>query len=163
MVLVYLSGPIIVSENRRDDFYKAVIEILEGQGFEVFAPQFLPHAEPAEIYQRDVDHVRKSDLVIAEVSSPSHGVGMEIMLTIELGKPLLLFHHKDASRISKMVTGADGIVIFEYGSIQEVTAVLRSINLASLTVLKCSSCNSQIAAESKGSLWCVSCGSEVLE
>ena len=163
MVLVYLSGPIIISENRRDDFYRAVIQTLEGKGFEVFAPQFLPPAEPVEIYRRDVEHVRKADFVIAEISSPSHGVGMEIMLAIEMEKPLLLFHHENAGRISKMVTGSTGVAIFEYRSTEEVVAILRSINLEELKVLKCPSCHSQIAARSNGNSWCVSCGSEVPE
>ncbi|MFX1369106.1 MAG: nucleoside 2-deoxyribosyltransferase, partial [Promethearchaeota archaeon] len=151
MVLVYLSGPIIISENRRDDFYKAVINFLELFNFEVFAPQFLPHAEPSEIYRRDVESVRKADFIIAEISSPSHGVGMEIMLGIELGKPLLLFHHRAVDKISKMVTGADGIAIFDYQEPGEVVAILRSINLHELVVLRCSSCSSQVAAIAQGS------------
>jgi nucleoside 2-deoxyribosyltransferase len=160
MVLVYLSGPIIIAENRRDDFYKAIIDSLEALDFEVFAPQFLPHAEPSEIYRRDVEAVRKADFIVAEISSPSHGVGMEIMLGIELGTPLLLFHHKDVNRISKMITGADGVAIFSYREPEEVAAVLRSINLHELAVLKCTSCNSQVAAMDQDTLWCVVCGSK---
>ncbi len=160
MVLVYLSGPIIISENRRDDFYKTVINFLESSNFEVFAPQFLPHAEPSEIYRRDVESVRKADFILAEISSPSHGVGMEIMLGIELGKPLLLFHHKDTDRISKMVAGADGKAMFEYGTPEEVVAILQSINLHELKILNCSSCDSQVAAISNGTPWCVACGSK---
>ncbi|NHJ13226.1 MAG: hypothetical protein EAX95_06085 [Candidatus Thorarchaeota archaeon] len=161
MALAYLSGPIIISENRRDPFYKTIIEVLQSRGFEVFAPQFLPPAEPEAIFQRDVDALRKSVLVIAEISSPSHGVGMEIMLAIELEKPLILFHHKAASRISKMVTGAPGCAIFEYQSVEEAAAILRSINLEELALVKCPKCQSHIAAKDNASFWCVQCGNRV--
>ncbi|MFW9933544.1 MAG: nucleoside 2-deoxyribosyltransferase [Candidatus Thorarchaeota archaeon] len=113
MVHVYLSGPIIHSELRKDDFYKAVVNHLESRGISVFAPQFLGPAEPAEIYRRDVEQVRECDLLIAEVSNPSLGVGMELMLARMTETPILLFRHLNSSPLSKMVSGLDCKVLYE--------------------------------------------------
>ena len=159
MTLAYLSGPIIHSKDRRDDFYRAVIDILEEKGVEVFAPQFLPPASPEEIYERDVRNVRACDFLVAEVSSPSHGVGMEIMLAIELSKPILLFFDSTSGRLSKMVSGAPGKALFTYLDIEEVTQVLDRIDYANLIVDDCPVCDSQVVEATEDQLRCVSCNS----
>jgi nucleoside 2-deoxyribosyltransferase len=157
MVLVYLSAPIINSALRKDDFCSTVIRILENKGIRVFAPQLLEDDEPKKIYKRDVDHVRMCDFIIAEVSSPSLGVGMEIMLAIDLMKPVLLFHHSDSSRISKMISGADGKVLFEYTTLKEVETILQSLNLENLIVHKCPICDAQVAEVLEDVIRCAIC------
>ncbi len=42
--------------------------------------------------------------MIAEVSTPSHGVGYEIAYALRLNKPVLYLHRRNA-RVSKMITG----------------------------------------------------------
>ena len=163
MVLAYLSGPIIHQNNRKEDFYRLVVSTLEELDIDVFAPQFLPPAPAEEIYQRDVHKVRSCDFLIAEVSSPSHGVGMEIMLAIELQKPILLFQGAKGENLSRMVLGADGKVLFTYGGLDEVSKRLRKIDLKALTVAECPNCDSQVAEKSQSRVLCVSCGSEASE
>jgi nucleoside 2-deoxyribosyltransferase len=60
--------------------------------------------DPVTVYQRDSAWVEACDAMIAEVSTPSHGVGYEIALALTLGKPVLCLYRQGA-RISKMVTG----------------------------------------------------------
>jgi len=158
MVLVYLSAPIIHPTLHKDDFCVTVIRVLENNGIRVFAPQMLEENEPKIIYRRDVDYIRLCDFLIAEVSSPSLGVGMEIMLAIDLMKPVLLFHRSDSDRISKMVLGADGKVIFEYSDLKEVDNILHSMNLENLIVHNCPGCDSQIAEVLEDVIRCVACG-----
>ncbi len=157
MVQVYLSGPIINSELRMDDFYHSVIDALEKQGITVFAPQFLPPVDSVHVYKRDVDQVSKSDLLIAEVSHASLGVGMELMLAIRLKKPILLFRHKNARPLSLMVKGADGTALFEYSDLSEVVNVLRTRALNDLIVTQCPSCNSQVVEKNGTMMTCVQC------
>lgn len=57
-----------------------------------------------ETYERDVAWVRSCDVIVAEVSTPSHGVGYEIALGCELGKPVLCLY-QEGKRVSKMLTG----------------------------------------------------------
>lgn len=157
MVLVYLSAPIIHSNLRKDDFCSIVVRVLEEKGITVFAPQFLEPAEPDVIYKRDVDFVRKSDFLIAEVSNPSLGVGMEIMLSIELMKPVLLFYSSNSERLSKILEGASGKALFVYDSLEDVERIIRSLNLDNLLVLKCDSCSSQVAEIIDDEIHCVAC------
>ena len=161
MVLAYLSAPIIHSGLRKDDFCSIVIRALEEKGITVFAPQLLGPAEPDVIFERDVKNVRISDFLIAEVSNPSLGVGMEIMLSIELTKPVLLFYSSDSDQLSKMVTGAKGKALFVYDSLEDVDRILRKLNLDNLLVLKCTYCNSHVAEVIDDEFHCVECGSTI--
>jgi len=161
MVLAYLSAPIIHSNLRKDDFCTVVIKALEDKGINVFAPQLLGPAEPYIIYKRDIENVMKSDLVIAEITNPSLGVGMEIMLSIEMRKPIILFYNSDIKQLSKMVRGAPGKVLFVYDSLKDVDGILRKLNLDKLRVLKCAYCNSHVAEVIDDEVHCVECGSTI--
>ena len=59
---------------------------------------------PSDIYTRDTTWIHDCELLIAEISTPSHGVGYEIGYALNLGKPVLCLHHSD-STISKMISG----------------------------------------------------------
>lgn len=59
---------------------------------------------PAQVYQRDVNWIRACQALVAEVSTPSHGVGYEIAFALGLGKPVLCLYQQDR-RVSKMITG----------------------------------------------------------
>lgn len=158
MTLVYLSAPIIKKGLRKDEFCSTVVRVIEDLGINIFAPQFLGPVEPDEIYRRDVNNVRMCDFVVAEVSNPSLGVGMEIMLAIELMKPVLMFHEADMGPISKMILGADGKVLLGYSSLEDVERILRTHNLEHLIVQKCPACNSHVIEVDGEDLRCVGCG-----
>lgn len=76
--------------------------------------------DPREVYARDVEWIRACDAVIAEVSTPSHGVGYEIAFALGLSKPVLCLYHERAS-VSKMITGNDspGLVLATYREVDE--------------------------------------------
>src|SRR5665648_257835 len=56
------------------------------------------------IYSRDVNWIQACDALIAEVSTPSHGVGYEIAYALGLGKPVLCCY-QSGQKVSKMITG----------------------------------------------------------
>jgi 2'-deoxynucleoside 5'-phosphate N-hydrolase len=60
--------------------------------------------DPAEVYSRDTHWIQESDVLIAEVSVPSHGVGYEIGYALGLGKPVLALHQA-GRKVSKMISG----------------------------------------------------------
>lgn len=157
MVRAYLSAPIIVEGMRRDEFCRSVVTALESKGIDVFAPQFGEPAEARDIYLRDVEQVRLSDFVIAEVSNPSLGVGMEIMLAIELVKPIIMFYQNGSGPLSKMVIGSDCKALFEYESIDDAISILKSRNLENLIVQKCPACACQVAEVLEEEVRCIDC------
>ena len=60
--------------------------------------------DPQTVYTRDVNWIRASDALIAEVSVPSHGVGYEIGFALGIGKPVLALYQQ-GRKVSKMITG----------------------------------------------------------
>jgi nucleoside 2-deoxyribosyltransferase len=59
---------------------------------------------PEAVFQRDTQWLRDCDAVIAEVSTPSHGVGFEIAYALDRGIPVLCLA-RDGVPVSKMLTG----------------------------------------------------------
>jgi len=60
--------------------------------------------EPQVVYTRDVNWIQDCDALVAEVSTPSHGVGYEVALALSLGKPVLCCY-QEGQKVSKMLTG----------------------------------------------------------
>lgn len=60
--------------------------------------------DPHEVYLRDITWVQACDAMIAEVSTPSHGVGYEIAIALELKKPTLCCY-RNGKTVSKMILG----------------------------------------------------------
>ena len=59
---------------------------------------------PNDVYERDAAWIRACDALVAEVSTPSHGVGYEIAYALSLGKPVLCLY-RQGQPVSKMITG----------------------------------------------------------
>jgi nucleoside 2-deoxyribosyltransferase len=60
--------------------------------------------DPEEVYVRDTSWIDASEALIAEVSTPSHGVGYEIAYALHQGKPVLCIYEQ-GKPISKMLSG----------------------------------------------------------
>jgi len=59
---------------------------------------------PSEVYSRDVAWIRSCDILVAEVSVPSHGVGYEIGFALGIEKPVLALY-QEGRKVSKMISG----------------------------------------------------------
>lgn len=69
----------------------------------------------ADIYERDVALERRCDLVIAECTTPSLGVGYELAYAEALGKPvIILFREESGRRLSAMLSGNPRFTVFGY-------------------------------------------------
>jgi len=78
---------------------------------------------PEAVFERDTAWLRDSDAVIAEVSTPSHGVGFELAYALERGKPVLCLA-REGVRVSKMLTGIrqPGFQVLTYRTVDEALA-----------------------------------------
>jgi nucleoside 2-deoxyribosyltransferase len=83
--------------------------------------------DPVTVYERDTAWLRACEVVIAEVSTPSHGVGFEIAYALERNKPVLCLAHAGA-RVSKMLTGnrTPGLEVATYGSQAEAVRLMEA-------------------------------------
>ncbi|MDE1822840.1 MAG: nucleoside 2-deoxyribosyltransferase, partial [Candidatus Micrarchaeota archaeon] len=72
------------------------------------------------IYDTDTNWLRESDVVVAEVTTPSIGVGYELGIAETLKKPILcLFRPGKERRLSAMVSGNKWLLVKEYKGVQE--------------------------------------------
>ena len=67
------------------------------------------------IHDQDLAWVREADLIIAEVSVPSLGVGYEVAHAQSWGKPVLaLYDGSEGGHLSAMIDGAPGLQVVVY-------------------------------------------------
>ena len=77
------------------------------------------------IHDRDMDWIRRSDLLVAEVTIPSLGVGYEIGRAIELGKPVLCLFDASSGRVlSSMIAGSKEVRVREYRQTGTIESIL---------------------------------------
>ena len=79
------------------------------------------------IYARDMAWLADADLIVAEVSTPSLGVGYELGRAESLGKPTLcLYREQDGRRLSAMVSGNPNMVVVRYQTVEEAQTYIRT-------------------------------------
>ena len=114
--------------------YQKIVATLEEEGHHVptahlATPQVMELeavVDPVDIYRRDMQWLDEADAVVAEVSTPSHGVGYEIARALQQGKPVFCCFQSQ-KRVSKIITGntSPGLVLAPYSSDEEVIGLLR--------------------------------------
>lgn len=127
---IYFAGSI---RGGRDDaaLYHEIVELLGTYG-EVLTE----HVADAElgvlgqdigdqkIHDRDLAWLRDSDCLVAEVTTPSLGVGYEIAKATEWGRPVLCLYRPAAGRsLSAMVAGSANVTVKEYESTSQLTEI----------------------------------------
>ena len=105
--------------------YAAVVAHLQALGHRVLTAHLATEEvmaddavlSPVAVFDRDTAWLRDCHAVIAEVSTPSHGVGFEIAYALERGKPVLCLA-REGVRVSKMLTGirTSGFSFQPYGT-----------------------------------------------
>ena len=136
---IYFSGAI---SGGRDDVttYQHLVTRMQAQGHEVLSAHV---ADPAVlereknvsarvVFDRDVAWIDECDAMVAEVSTPSLGVGYEYAYAIQRGKPVLCVY-RAGLRMSKMILGnpASNLTVATYQNEveldQKVDAFLESL------------------------------------
>lgn len=78
------------------------------------------------IYKRDMGWLKETDVVIAEVSTPSLGVGYELAKAEEWGKKILcLYRETEGKRLSAMVAGSGTLEIKKYKSFGDLKGIFK--------------------------------------
>lgn len=128
---VFFSGSIRGGNTYRSS-YRQILTFLQNH-----ATIISEHADPpadhndhglrgdAAIYARDIRWIEEADLLIAEVSQPSIGVGYEIAHAKAHNVPVLaLYHLGAATPLSAMICGNPGIDVIQYRSLAELWPLL---------------------------------------
>lgn len=119
---IMITGTITNAEEESLKIYKILVEELAQYVNSIYSPidtiKFKGSSE--EMYVRVMKMLQSTDLVIAEMSSPSTGQGMELQEAVRLNIPIVIIA-KNGSKISSTVLGSGKIkkVIF-YNEKEEI-------------------------------------------
>ena len=114
--------------------YQVIVQTLEAAGHTVpTAHLSQPDAlsmeaivDPYVVFRRDIEWINTAQALIAEVSTPSHGVGYEVAYALSIGKPVLCCY-LDGIPVSKMITGNTHprLQVRAYRSLEEIQPLVR--------------------------------------
>jgi 2'-deoxynucleoside 5'-phosphate N-hydrolase len=80
------------------------------------------------IHDRDMEWLIASDVIVAEVTTVSTGVGYEIGRAVSLGKIVIcLYREQPGKRLSAMIAGCPGISVVLYQHPEEIESVLAEL------------------------------------
>lgn len=126
---IYFGGSIKGGRSKVED-YKKIVDYLKTIGTvldeHVADPNLQSSGESitsTEIYNRDVSWINECDILIAEVTVPSLGVGYEIGYAESLNKRIICLYQNDES-ISAMIKGNNSITHISYDDVDELITKL---------------------------------------
>ena len=128
---IYFAGSIRAG---RDDVstYRVLIDHLKQYG-DVLTEHVGEHSLSADgqseltdtfIHDRDLEWLRATDLVVAEVSTPSLGVGFEIATAVHKKIPVIALCRGNRGSLSALIAGSPGVETFHYTELSEALAVI---------------------------------------
>ncbi len=78
-----------------------------------------------DIHDRDMEWLVSSDPVVAEVTTPSLGVGYEIARAVEMKKKVLcLYRPQEGKRLSGMINGCSDVTVVEYRTLEDARGAI---------------------------------------
>ena len=127
---IYFAGAI---RGGRDDatLYLEIVKLLRAYGEvlteHVAAADLTVLGESRDdrwIHDRDLAWLRGADCLVAEVTTPSLGVGFEIAKAIEWGKRVLCLFRPSAGRaLSALIAGSHQVTVREYQSAADLPKI----------------------------------------
>lgn len=117
----YITSPVSYTQNRLD-LLPHIKQVVEEAGIESFV--FEVGGDSKDIFNRDYSNLKTSDIIIAEVSERSHGVGIELGLSYGLGLKRILLLAEGGS-VSKLVEGMPETTILVYKDIEHLKDILK--------------------------------------
>lgn len=123
-----------ITGGRQDELvYQRLVAALQENGHNVptailASPEVMPMeglVTPEDVYTRDTRWIKECDLLLAEISTPSHGVGYEIGFALSLGKRVLCLHWHGC-KVSKMILGNPhpNLTIRSYTTVEQAVHLL---------------------------------------
>lgn len=131
---IYVSGS-IYGGREKIETYKVIIKALEKYG-EVYDKEIIDEdilekekfQSDEEIFNKLENYLKNIDIVFAEVTVPSLGVGYELGFADQLGKKVIAIYDMNVvSKVSTMIRGNKRIKLIGYHNISEIINKLDEI------------------------------------
>jgi hypothetical protein len=85
-------------------------------------------APDCDVHDRDLEWLRSADVLVAEVTTPSLGVGYEIGRAVEWGtRVICLYRPSNERRLSGMIAGCRGVSVIEYADLHHLSPILDAV------------------------------------
>lgn len=110
-----------------DEIKKTDIVLTEHIGISSINVKETTDKNEQQIYEQDTSWLKECDMVIAECTNPSLGVGYELAFAEKLGKPVYIFYNHSRTQLSAMLKGNPCFHIFPYKTKEELYAHLHSV------------------------------------
>lgn len=131
---IYFAGSIRGGRNDAE-IYSQIIEFLQGYGEvlteHVGKKDLNSMGESAlsdkQIHDRDIKWLLESDLMVAEVTNPSIGVGYEIGRAIEAEKKIICLYRESDKKLSAMISGSKNIDTIKYYQLEDIKEAIEDI------------------------------------
>lgn len=130
---IYFAGSIRGGRNDKELYFK-IIELLKIYGDVLTEHVGDPSLESSGqvegtdeyIYERDMAWLKEANVLVADVTTPSSGVGYEIASAEILNKKILCLYREGAEkRISAMINGNKNITIKTYKKIEDLPEIFK--------------------------------------
>ena len=128
---IYFSGSI---RGGRDDaqiyhqiitYLKSFGEVLTEHIGDISLDSSGENNDNVSIHDKDMEFLMACDLVVAEVTNPSLGVGYEVGRAVEHNKKVIcLYRDIDNKKISAMILGSKEILSFKYTGLKSLKKIL---------------------------------------
>jgi hypothetical protein len=118
----YITCPVSHTTERLN-FLPEIKAVVESQGINSFV--FEIGGNPEDIFKRDYNQLKSCDLIIAEVSETSHGVGIELGISYCLNLERILLLEK-GKHVTKLAQGMPNTTIIEYNNLEDLKEKLYS-------------------------------------
>ncbi len=134
---IYFAGSISGGREHQDIYFQ-IVEILKNYGAvltEHVASQDLTQMGESAlsaqaVFQRDLNWIKQADILVAEITKPSLGVGYELAYAESLGKPILCLYNtqilKANQKVSSVILGNPYMQVREYRAPLELAAILEA-------------------------------------
>lgn len=124
---IYLSVPLVL--NRDGKKAEKISNIISNLGEEIISDWVTlknpnPGLDERGIFERDYLAIKSCEVMLAEVSEPSIGIGMEIMLAHTLKKKIICIHQN--KKISNFLKGIPNVSILSYDDIRSLEQKLEN-------------------------------------
>jgi len=132
---IYFAGSIRGGRDDKENYKKIIdwlkqygIVLTEHIGLDSLTSDGQTQFSEEKIYTQDTDWIRESDIVIAEVTQVSLGVGYELGFAESLNKRIVcLFNTESGKSLSAMVRGNKNLEVINYQDINEIPEILKEV------------------------------------
>ncbi len=117
----YFCGSMTFDRSKLYDYQKMIAKLKEFGSVlnEFVGEEKMKDTLPLDEFNQDVANLKIADMLVADITVPSTGVGFEIGYFLRENKPMLLLYEQDKPLPSSLVRGIEKSLVLSYKDIDD--------------------------------------------